>query len=57
VDRSKFFTKSREAARLFDGRTFRGRIVQTLVRGEMVYEDGRIVGREGHGQFLSSRVS
>jgi allantoinase len=52
VERSKLFTKSREAARLFDGREFRGRIVRTLVRGETVYQDGRIVGPGGHGQFV-----
>ena len=52
VDRSKLFTKSRDGARLFDGRTFQGRIGQTLVRGETIYQDGQIVGREGHGQFL-----
>jgi allantoinase len=52
VERSKFFSKSGDAARLFDGRTFRGRIVRTIVRGETVYEDGRIVGPEGHGAFV-----
>lgn len=52
VDRAKLFTKSRDAARLFDGRTFRGRIVRTMVRGELVYDEGRIVGPAGYGQFV-----
>jgi allantoinase len=52
VDRSKFFTKSRDAARLFDGRRLTGRIVRTLVRGEIVYDHGRIVGQPGHGRFV-----
>lgn len=52
VDRAKFFTKSRDAARLFHGRTFRGRVVRTIVRGETVYENGQIVGQRGHGQFV-----
>jgi allantoinase len=52
VDRSKFFTKSRDAAQLFDGREFRGRIVKAVVRAEVVYDDGRIVGEPGYGQFV-----
>jgi allantoinase len=52
VDRSKFFTRSRDAARLFDGRTFRGRILKTMVRGEPVYDEGRIVAEPGYGRFL-----
>jgi allantoinase len=52
VDRSKLFTRSRDAARLFDGRTFQGRIRKTMVRGELIYEDGRIVGQPGYGRFL-----
>jgi dihydroorotase-like cyclic amidohydrolase len=52
VERSKLFTKSRDSARLFDGRQFQGRIQRTLVRGETVFEDGRIVGPEGYGQFV-----
>jgi allantoinase len=52
VDRLKFFTKSRDAAQLFDGRVFRGRIVKAVVRGEVVYDDGRIVGQPGYGQFV-----
>lgn len=52
VDRTKLFTKSRDSARLFDGRTFRGRIVRTVVRGQTVYQDGRIVGQAGYGRFV-----
>lgn len=33
----------------YAGRTFRGLVTQTLVRGSLVYADGRIVGRPGHG--------
>lgn len=57
VDRARFFTKSREAARLFDGRAFRGRIRTTIVRGEPVYQDGQVLGAEGYGQFLTPNRS
>ena len=36
----------------FDGRTVRGRVVRTLVRGETVYVDGEIRVEPGHGRFL-----
>jgi allantoinase len=36
----------------FIGRTFQGKIVQTLVRGETVYEDGKIKVQPGFGRFL-----
>ena len=36
----------------FDGRTVRGRVVRTLVRGETVYCDGEITVEPGYGRFL-----
>lgn len=43
----------------FTGRTFKGRVVKTFVRGELVYDDQRpekIVGRAGHGRFCPMEV-
>jgi allantoinase len=37
----------------FDGRHVRARVVRTLVRGETVFVDGRIVAEPGSGRFLS----
>jgi len=36
----------------FLGRTFRGQVIATLVRGAVVYQQGKIVGESGHGQLL-----
>ena len=36
----------------FLGRSFRGRVVATLVRGTPVYRDGQIVAPLGHGQLV-----
>jgi len=55
VDRTQMLTKARDTARLFDGATLRGRVTKTLVRGTVVYEDGRIVGPAGHGKFVKPR--
>jgi dihydroorotase len=39
----------------YDGRTITGRIDQTLVRGESVFADGKVVGSAGQGQIASAR--
>jgi allantoinase len=39
----------------FAGRTIRGRVVRTMVRGETVFRDGEICVAPGHGRFLSSQ--
>jgi len=36
----------------FDGWSFAGRVEATYVRGRRVFEDGRVVGPAGGGQFL-----
>ena len=38
----------------FAGRRVRGTVVHTLVRGEFVYRDGRVVGRPGQGRLVRS---
>lgn len=37
---------------IYDGYTFKGWPVLTMVRGEVVMQDGQIVGRKGHGHYL-----
>ncbi|MDX6617802.1 MAG: hypothetical protein QOK36_188 [Gaiellales bacterium] len=37
----------------FDGRRARARVVRTIVRGETVYAQGRILAEPGSGRFLS----
>jgi dihydropyrimidinase len=36
----------------YTGRRVRGAVVATVSRGEIVYEDGEILGRTGRGRFL-----
>jgi N-acyl-D-aspartate/D-glutamate deacylase len=36
----------------FLGRAFHGSVHATLVRGALVYENGQVVGRPGHGRLL-----
>ncbi len=47
------YTKSRKSALIFDGMELQGRIRATVVRGEMVMENGRVSdSRKGYGQLI-----
>ena len=35
----------------YDGRTFKGKVVQTILKGDTIMEDGEILG-EPRGQFI-----
>jgi dihydroorotase-like cyclic amidohydrolase len=50
IDSEKMYSKSRETS-MFDGWTVKGKPVLTVVRGEIVAEDGVVVGEEGYGSF------
>jgi len=51
VTRDGLLTRQKWSA--FEGRTFRGRVARTLVRGQDVYRDGEIVAPAGYGRFLT----
>jgi allantoinase len=57
VERNGMSTKSRDVARLYEGRQTGGRVVMTMVRGEIVMENGRILGPAGWGKMLSPNES
>jgi len=37
---------------VYEDQTMRGDVVLTAVRGEVIYEEGKIMGPRGHGRFL-----
>jgi dihydropyrimidinase len=37
---------------IFEGQTFKGRVKQTIMRGEVIVENGKFVGRKGYGRFV-----
>ncbi|RQG98649.1 dihydroorotase [Natrarchaeobius oligotrophus] len=38
---------------IYEGRSVRGTVVHTMVRGEFVVRDGRVVGDPGYGEFVA----
>ncbi|MHB8648314.1 MAG: allantoinase, partial [Thermomicrobiales bacterium] len=51
VTRDGLLTRQKWSA--FEGRTYRGRVVRTLVRGRDVYREGKIAVDAGYGRFLT----
>jgi allantoinase len=51
-DCARCFSKSRESMLMYQGRKMYGRIISTLVRGSVVYQEGDVIGRPGYGQFV-----
>ncbi len=54
VETAQWFTRSRGSAGLFDGKTMRGRVTHTFVRGQPVFAQGKVVGARGWGRMVSN---
>jgi len=52
IHRDMLFSKARDCDRLYEGRTFRGRVRRTLVMGRTVFTEGRVTGQPGDGHFV-----
>ncbi len=50
LDPEMLFYQNKYSA--YDGLTFKGKVEQTLVRGQTVYQDGQIRVESGYGKFL-----
>ncbi len=51
-DKDRTFSKGGRNMHAYHGRALRGRVATTMVRGQVVYTDGRIVMEPGHGRCL-----
>ena len=52
VDRTKEFSQSRDTDYFFHGKTFQGKVVQTIVNGKTVFLNGEVLGKPGDGRFV-----
>ena len=52
IRKEELLTQSRDTDRLYDGMTFRGRVVRTLLAGATVARDGEVSGQPGRGRFV-----
>ena len=51
-DLKNAFSKARQIMKVYQGRALRGRVMTTVVRGERVYDNGKILVEPGFGQFV-----
>lgn len=52
VDREKEFSQSKNTDYFFHGKTFQGKVVQTIVNGKTVFLNGEVLGKPGDGRFV-----
>ena len=51
ISPERLFSKARDCDKLYDGMTFQGQVVRTIVNGRTVFADGQIIGQPGWGKF------
>ncbi|MBC8588617.1 allantoinase AllB [Paratissierella segnis] len=51
-DGMKSFSKTKSNKGIYQDMKFKGKVEKTLVRGELVYDNGMIVGKQGYGQYV-----
>lgn len=52
IDNTKWFSKARFIDRLYHGRAVSGQVDTTIVNGQVVYQQGHIVGQPATGRFV-----
>lgn len=45
-------SKAKDCDKLYQGMTFKGAVLQTIVHGKTIFKDGKIVGNAGDGHFV-----
>lgn len=50
IDSSKFFSRAKYSP--FDGKKFKGAIISTFVNGQLVFNEGQIIGKPGVGNII-----
>ncbi|MGI6423660.1 MAG: allantoinase AllB [Tepidanaerobacteraceae bacterium] len=49
----KLYTKSRESAAVYENWELSHTIIYTLCRGQIVFDNGKIVGKPGYGEYIT----
>lgn len=52
ISKDMLFSQARECDKLYEGMTFKGKILRTIVNGKTIFHEGEIVGERGDGQFV-----
>jgi allantoinase len=52
IQQDMLFSKAKACDKLYEGMTFQGKVMRTLVNGQTVFVDGQVVGTRGGGKFV-----
>jgi allantoinase len=52
IDKKRLFTEARLCDYLYDGMSFQGKVVRTLLAGRTIFSNGEITGKAGKGKFV-----
>lgn len=52
IDRRRLHTASRDTDLLYDGMTFRARVANTILAGQVVFDGEKVLNRPGDGRFV-----
>jgi allantoinase len=52
IDKARLLTQARLCDYLYDGMTFQGKVLRTILAGQTIFEEGEIVGKPGFGTFV-----
>lgn len=52
ITQDMLMSKSKASDKLYEGMTFQGRVLRTLVNGKTMFVDGEVVGSAGDGAFV-----
>ena len=55
IEKEKMFTKCRDSALVYDGWEVFGQPEKTIVRGKVVYENGKILVKPGYGEIVKKQ--
>lgn len=57
LQHTNMFTKARDVGVVYDGHKVFGKVLQTIVRGKVVYDHGKITVKPGYGQWVKPVVN
>ncbi|MCQ1528854.1 allantoinase AllB [Lutispora saccharofermentans] len=52
IHAGEMFTKARDVAKVFEGKRVYGKIKKTILRGKVVFDEGKILAKPGYGQWV-----
>jgi allantoinase len=57
IDKTKLFTKARLCDYLYDGMTFQGKVLRTILAGQTIFHNNEVIGKAGWGKFVRPQAA